>query len=65
MNTQRDSLSQVKTNAQLGLDRAVNALTEAQASYATAKKNWDYVQETGRDPADAIGHWRGWQKGCE
>jgi len=48
--TQRDQLSAAKTNAQLQMQQRVNDLTEAQADYATAKRNWDYVQETGKDP---------------
>jgi HlyD family secretion protein len=48
--SQRDHLSAAKTNAQLELDRATQALTQAQSSAATAKRNWDYVQDTGADP---------------
>jgi HlyD family secretion protein len=47
---QRDQLSAAKTNAQLQMQQRVNGLTEAQAAYATAKRNWDYAQETGKDP---------------
>jgi HlyD family secretion protein len=47
---QRDGLSAAKTNAQLQMQQRVNDLTEAQAAYATAKRNWLYAQETGRDP---------------
>lgn len=52
LQSQRDSLSAAKTNAKLQLDQAVNQLTQTQASYATAKANWDYVQETGKDPVN-------------
>lgn len=48
--TQRDQLSAAKTNAQFQIDQSVNTLTQAQSRYASAKKNWDYVQETGFDP---------------
>jgi len=48
--SKRDQLSAAKTNAQLQMQQRVNDLTEAQADYATAKRNWDYVQETGKDP---------------
>jgi HlyD family secretion protein len=48
--TQRDQLSATKTNAQLQMQQSVTDLTKAQANYATAKRNWDYVQETGKDP---------------
>jgi HlyD family secretion protein len=46
----RDKLSLAKTQAQGQVDQAVQALTQAQAAYAKAKSNWDYVQETGKDP---------------
>ena len=47
-----DSASQSKTNAQLALQDATNALTQAQSKFATAKKNWEYVEATGADPAN-------------
>jgi HlyD family secretion protein len=50
LETQRDSLSQAKTSAYNQMQQAVNSLTQAQSKYATAKKNWDYVQSTGADP---------------
>jgi HlyD family secretion protein len=52
--TQRDQLSAAKTNGQLQMQQRVNDLTKAQADYATAKRNWDYVQETGKDPNAVI-----------
>ena len=48
----RDSTSQKKTSSQLAVQQAADALTQAQASYATAKQNWDYVDNTGRDPTN-------------
>jgi HlyD family secretion protein len=48
--TQRDQLSAAKTNAQIQIDRAAAELTRAQSSYSTALQNWQYVQDTGRDP---------------
>jgi HlyD family secretion protein len=48
--TQRDSLSEAKTSAYNAMQQAVNSLTQAQSKYATAKKNWDYIQATGADP---------------
>ncbi|KAB8145057.1 efflux RND transporter periplasmic adaptor subunit [Chloroflexia bacterium SDU3-3] len=48
----KDSASANKTKAQYSLDQAVQSLTTAQASYAAAKHNWDYVQETGNDPTN-------------
>jgi HlyD family secretion protein len=50
LQTQRDSLSQAKTSAYNQMQQSVDSLTQAQSKYATAKKNWDYVQATGADP---------------
>jgi HlyD family secretion protein len=50
LQTQRDSLSQAKTSAYNQMQQSVNSLTQAQSKYATAKKNWDYIQATGADP---------------
>ena len=50
LKTQRDQLSAAKTNAQFQVDQAVNTLTQAQSRYATAQKNWQYVQDSGIDP---------------
>jgi len=47
----RDQLSAAKTDAQLTIEQRVNDLTKAQSAYATAKHNWEYVQQTGRDPS--------------
>ncbi|HEU5013002.1 MAG TPA: efflux RND transporter periplasmic adaptor subunit [Roseiflexaceae bacterium] len=46
----RDKLSLSKTQAQGQVDQATQALTQAQAKYAQAKSNWQYVQDTGNDP---------------
>ena len=46
----RDRLSLAKTQAKSQLDQAVQALTAAQARYAQANYNWNFVQETGNDP---------------
>jgi HlyD family secretion protein len=48
----RDGDSAAKTRAQLDLNRATAALTQAQSRYATASQNWQYVQDTGRDPVN-------------
>lgn len=48
----RNSASATKTNAELAMRQAADDLTKAQAAYATAKANWDYVQETGLNPAN-------------
>jgi len=52
LQAQRDSLSATKTNAELAMRQAADNLTKAQASYATAKANWGYVQESGADPTN-------------
>ena len=49
---QRDSLSAAKTNAETQLKQAAEALVQAQAGYGEAKANWDYVADTGADPAN-------------
>jgi HlyD family secretion protein len=54
LTTQRDQLSAAKTNAQFQMEQHVNDLTKAQAEYATAKRNWDYAQETSKDPNAVI-----------
>lgn len=46
----RDRLSLAKTQAASQMQQAVQTLTQAQARYSQAKYNWDYVQETGKDP---------------
>jgi len=51
LQAKRDQLSAAKTDAQLQMQQRVNDLTKAQSAYATAKHNWEYVQETGRDPS--------------
>ena len=50
LTTQRDGLSAAKTNAQLQMEQHINDLTRAQSAYATALQNWQYVQDTGKDP---------------
>lgn len=50
LTTQRDQLSAAKTDAQLQISQRVDELTRAQAAYGTAKRNWEYAQQTGNDP---------------
>jgi HlyD family secretion protein len=50
LQTDRDQLSAAKTNAELQMQQATDAFTQAQSRDATAKQNWQYVQDTGRDP---------------
>jgi HlyD family secretion protein len=52
LQAERDNSSANKTKAEQDLRRAVDSLTQAQVSYATAKGNWDFVQETGQDPTN-------------
>lgn len=52
LQTTRDTSSVNKTRAELDLQKAVSALTQAQSRYSTAKQNWDFVQQTGQDPTN-------------
>jgi len=54
LQAKRDQLSQAKTDAQLQMQQRVNDMTKAQSAYATAKHNWEYVQQTGRDPSQVM-----------
>jgi multidrug resistance efflux pump len=51
LEAQRDKLSQAKTSADSQVQQNALALTQAQAAYAKAKSDWQYVQDTGRNPA--------------
>lgn len=46
----RDTSSVSKTRAELDMEKAVTALTQAQSRYATAKQNWEFVHVTSQDP---------------
>jgi HlyD family secretion protein len=48
----RDKLAAAKTTAEAQLHSASEALVQAQAAYATAKQNWDYVADTGANPTN-------------
>ncbi len=50
LQTTRDGELAAKTRTELDQQRAVDALTQAQSEYATALRNWQYVQDTGNDP---------------
>jgi HlyD family secretion protein len=52
LQAQRDNSSASKTRAEQDLHKAVDSLTQAQAQYATAKSNWEFVQGTGQDPTN-------------
>lgn len=47
---QRGQLSAAKTNAQILIEQRANDLTRAQSAYVTALQNWQFVQETSKDP---------------
>lgn len=51
LQAQRDQLSRNKTASDAAISDASNALVQAQAAYAEAKSNWDYVEDTGNNPA--------------
>ncbi|GAB4112572.1 MAG: efflux RND transporter periplasmic adaptor subunit [Roseiflexaceae bacterium] len=48
----RDSASQAKTSAWNQMQQSISTLTQAQAAYATATQNWEYVQSSGNDPVN-------------
>jgi len=52
LQSQTDNSSASKTKAQQDLQKATDSLTQAQSQYATALKNWQYVQDTGSDPTN-------------
>ena len=52
LQAQTDNSSASKTRAQQDLQKATDALTQAQSQYATVLKNWQYVQDTGNDPTN-------------
>jgi HlyD family secretion protein len=52
LQSQKNSSSTTKTKAEQDLQKATDSLTQAQSQYATALKNWQYVQDTGADPTN-------------
>jgi HlyD family secretion protein len=48
----RDNASAAKTKAESAMQQAVESLTQAQSKYSTAKQQWDYVNETGKNPTN-------------
>jgi HlyD family secretion protein len=48
----RNSLSQAKTQAQLGVEQATTALQQAQVRYSEAYWQWQYAQDKGAQPSD-------------
>jgi HlyD family secretion protein len=51
LQSQRDSLSAAKTNAQLQLEQRANDLIIAQSTYATARQRWHDAQGDSRQPS--------------
>lgn len=52
LQAERDNSSANKTKAEQDLVKATNSLTQAQASYATARSDWEFVRETNQDPSN-------------
>lgn len=50
LQTTRDRLSATKTQAEIAIGQAADGLVQAQARYAQAKANWDYIEATGNEP---------------
>lgn len=50
----RDQLSLSKTQAEAQVTQATEALKISQASYAQAKSNWEFVQDTGQNPQQPV-----------
>src|SRR3954451_17836519 len=50
LQSSKDRLSAVKTKAEQQVQQSALALTQAQARFALATSNWQYVQDTGNDP---------------
>lgn len=48
----KDQLSIAKTQAESQMNQLTDALTTAQANYAKAKSDWEYVQSTGNNPSN-------------
>jgi HlyD family secretion protein len=48
----RDKASLSKTQAEIQLRQSTYSLTQTQASYGTAKSNWEFVQATNQDPSN-------------
>jgi HlyD family secretion protein len=52
LQAQTNNSSASKTKAEQDLQKATNSLTQAQSQYATAKQNWQYVQDENADPTN-------------
>jgi HlyD family secretion protein len=52
LQSQKDNSSASKTKAEQDLQKATDDLTKSQSAYATAKQNWQYVQDENADPSN-------------
>jgi HlyD family secretion protein len=52
LQAERHNSSANKTKAGQDLQKTVDALTQAQSKYATAKSDWEFVRQTGQDPTN-------------
>jgi HlyD family secretion protein len=52
LQSQTNNSSASKTKAEQDRQKATDSLTQAQSQYATAKKNWQYVQDENADPTN-------------
>ncbi|MEM8533021.1 MAG: HlyD family efflux transporter periplasmic adaptor subunit [Chloroflexota bacterium] len=50
----RDQLSLAKTNAEAQVIQSSESLVQAQAAYARAKSDWEFVQDTGQNPQQPV-----------
>ncbi|MEM8531390.1 MAG: HlyD family efflux transporter periplasmic adaptor subunit [Chloroflexota bacterium] len=50
----RNQLSLSKTQAEAQVTTATESLVSAQATYAQAKSNWEFVQDTGQNPQQPV-----------
>jgi HlyD family secretion protein len=50
LQSSKDRLSAAKTTAEAQVQQSALGLTQAQARFALATSNWQYVQDTGNDP---------------
>jgi HlyD family secretion protein len=52
LQSQTNNSSASKTKAEQDLQKATDALTQAQSAYSTAQQNWQHVQDEGTDPTN-------------
>ena len=54
LDSTRNQLSLSKTQAEAQVTTATESLVSAQAAYAQAKSNWEFVQDTGQNPQQPV-----------